>query len=126
MARGLPAPGGSSGSGKTGPWDVPSRSSTAPAIATARTKPAWQGASAKRAGRSASWSSPGTALGKAAPADLREGFTINRVDEDEPYCRETRFGAIFADNTWPDEALVPGLHAAFETFYRVMGGWRAI
>ena len=64
----------------------------------------------------------GKSLGKAAPADLREGFTINRVDKDEPYYREARFGAIFADNVWPDEALVPGLRAAFETYYRAMDG----
>lgn len=62
----------------------------------------------------------GKSLGKPAPADLREGFTINRVDKDDPYYREARFGAIFADNVWPDEALVPGLRAAFEGYYRAM------
>ena len=49
----------------------------------------------------------------AAP-DLREGFSINRVDKDDPYYRRTDFGKIFADNVRPDE-----LHrAGFRTLSR--------
>src|SRR5262245_21997583 len=60
----------------------------------------------------------GKSLGVAAAPDLREGFTINRVqDKSDPYFRDPRAGRIFADNVWPREPDVPGFRAAFTSFY---------
>ena len=65
------------------------------------------------------------ALGKSlgvvdAAPDLREGFSINRVDKDDPYYRRTDFGKIFADNVWPDDSIAPGFRTAFTNYYREM------
>lgn len=63
----------------------------------------------------------GKSLGIAdAAPDLREGFTINRVDKNDPYYKRTDFGKIFADNVWPGEQIAPGLQAAFTNYYREM------
>lgn len=57
-------------------------------------------------------------LGNDVPPDLRESFTINRVqDKSDPYFHNPAAGKIFAENVWPDEALVPGLKDAFTDYY---------
>jgi isopenicillin N synthase-like dioxygenase len=60
----------------------------------------------------------GKSLGVEATPDLREGFTINRVqDKSDPYFHDPRAGRIFADNVWPREEDAPGFRAAFTTYY---------
>ena len=50
--------------------------------------------------------------------DLREAFTINRVqDKSDPYYRNPAAGKLFSPNIWPDEANVPGFAAAFTVYY---------
>jgi isopenicillin N synthase-like dioxygenase len=59
-------------------------------------------------------------LGVKASPDLREGFTINRVQEkSDPYYSNPKAGRIFADNVWPREQDVPGFREAFTNFYFV-------
>ena len=63
----------------------------------------------------------GKSLGADAPPDLREGFTINRVqDKSDAYFRNPAAGMIFADNVWPAEDLVPGFRRAFTDYYLAM------
>jgi isopenicillin N synthase-like dioxygenase len=62
----------------------------------------------------------GKSLGVEAPPDLREGFSINRVDKNDPYYTRTDFGKIFADNVWPDDSVAPGFRMAFTNYYREM------
>ena len=63
----------------------------------------------------------GQSLGEAAPPDLREGFTINRVqDKSDAYFHNPAAGQLFADNIWPDEADAPGFMAAFTNYYMAM------
>jgi isopenicillin N synthase-like dioxygenase len=60
----------------------------------------------------------GKSLGADTPPDLREGFTINRVqDKTDPYFHNPRAGRIFAANVWPREQDVPGFRAAFTAYY---------
>ena len=60
----------------------------------------------------------GRSLGVAASPDLREGFTINRVqDKSDTYFHNPRAGRIFADNVWPSEQEVPAFRPAFTDFY---------
>jgi isopenicillin N synthase-like dioxygenase len=60
----------------------------------------------------------GKSLGVDASPDLREGFTINRVqDKTDPYFRNPAAGKIFADNVWPREEDVPGFRAAYTAYY---------
>lgn len=57
-------------------------------------------------------------MGDEAAPDLREGFTINRVqDRSAPYFQNPAAGTFFADNVWPDEAAVPGFRAAWTAYY---------
>jgi len=57
-------------------------------------------------------------LGAEAPPDLRESFTINRVqDKSDPYFSNPAAGLLFADNVWPPENLVPGFERAFTDYY---------
>jgi isopenicillin N synthase-like dioxygenase len=63
----------------------------------------------------------GRSLGTDAPADLRESFTINRVqDKSDPYFRNPAAGRIFAENVWPEESLIPGFRSAFIDYYLAM------
>jgi len=63
----------------------------------------------------------GQSLGAAAPPDLREGFTINRVqDKSDPYFHSPAAGLLFADNIWPDATDAPGFEAAFTRYYLAM------
>jgi isopenicillin N synthase-like dioxygenase len=57
-------------------------------------------------------------MGIESAPDLREGFTINRVqDKDDAYFHNPAAGKIFADNVWPSEADVPGFRAAWTAYY---------
>lgn len=62
----------------------------------------------------------GQSLGVEAAPDLREGYASCRVDKADPYYANPEFGSIFADNVWPNEALVPGFEVAFTAYYREM------
>lgn len=60
----------------------------------------------------------GQSLGNATPPDLREGFTINRVqDKSDAYYSNPAAGRLFAPNIWPSEAEAPGLKAAWTEYY---------
>lgn len=59
--------------------------------------------------------------GVETPPDLREGFTINRVqDKSDPYFHAKAAGNIFADNVWPDPALLPDFRKAYTDYYLAM------
>ncbi len=63
----------------------------------------------------------GKSLGTDAPPDLRESFTVNRVqDKSDPYFRSPAAGMIFADNVWPGDDLVPGFQEAYTAYYLAM------
>ena len=56
--------------------------------------------------------------GDAAPPDLREGFSINRVrDNDDPSFLTPAAGKLFAPNIWPDDADAPHFRQAMERYY---------
>jgi isopenicillin N synthase-like dioxygenase len=63
-------------------------------------------------------SSLGRSLGIQAAPDLREAFTINRVqDKSDAYFRNPAAGKLFADNIWPDATDVPGFREAWTAYY---------
>lgn len=63
----------------------------------------------------------GQSLGDDAPPDLREGFSVNRVqDKSDPYFSNPAAGKLFAPNVWPDPADVPGFEQAFSDYYLAM------
>lgn len=63
-------------------------------------------------------SSLGQSLGVEASPDLREGFSINRVqDKSDPYFQNPAAGKLFADNVWPSEDDVPGFRSAWTAYY---------
>ena len=60
-------------------------------------------------------------LGVKTPPDLREGFTINRVqDKSDAYFHAPAAGSIFADNVWPDNTVLPNFKTAFTDYYLAM------
>ena len=60
-------------------------------------------------------------LGVKTPPDLREGFTINRVqDKSDAYFHAPAAGSIFADNVWPDSTVLPNFKTAFTDYYLAM------
>jgi isopenicillin N synthase-like dioxygenase len=62
-------------------------------------------------------------MGTEAAPDLREGFTINRVqDRIDTYFQNPAAGTFFADNVWPSEAEVPGFRAAWTAYYLAQEG----
>lgn len=68
----------------------------------------------------------GQSLGVEAAPDLREAFSINRVqDKSDPYFHNPAAGKLFADNIWPDEADVPGFRAAWTAYYLAQEGLAA-
>jgi len=59
--------------------------------------------------------------GAKTPPDLREAFTINRVQaKDDAYFRNPEAAHFFADNVWPADDVVPGFRNALTTYYLEM------
>lgn len=59
--------------------------------------------------------------GDKTPPDLREGFTINRVQpKDDAYFKVPAAERFFADNIWPADDVAPGFRAALTTYYLEM------
>jgi isopenicillin N synthase-like dioxygenase len=59
--------------------------------------------------------------GAKTPPDLREGFTINRVQpKDDTYFKNPAAAHFFADNVWPAEDVAPGFRDALTTYYLEM------
>ncbi|MDB5395671.1 MAG: Isopenicillin synthase [Rhodospirillales bacterium] len=57
-------------------------------------------------------------MGIESAPDLREGFTINRVqDRNDAYFHNPAAGKIFADNVWPRDEDVPGFRDAWTAYY---------
>jgi isopenicillin N synthase-like dioxygenase len=62
-------------------------------------------------------------MGIESPPDLREAFTINRVqDNSDPYFHSAAAGKLFAENVWPNEQDAPSLRSAFTEYYLAMEG----
>ncbi len=56
--------------------------------------------------------------GEAAPPDLREGFSINRVDNrTDPSFQTPAAANLFAPNIWPTETDAPRFRDAMERYY---------
>jgi isopenicillin N synthase-like dioxygenase len=68
----------------------------------------------------------GRSLGTDASPDLRESFTVNRVqDKSDPYFTNPAAGPIFAENVWPPEDMAPGFRQAFTRYYLALDGLAA-
>jgi isopenicillin N synthase-like dioxygenase len=65
-------------------------------------------------------------MGTESAPDLREGFTVNRVqDKSDPYFHQPAARRIFADNVWPAETAVPGFRKAWTDYYLTQEGLAA-